>query len=86
MPTTDAKSAQVIFCNTVEVHGTLNGVCNVLLGVAHFVPDSDGKVTVEKSFVADLRFDLYCAQQMHDALSKLLADQVKPAPTKSEVN
>jgi hypothetical protein len=80
----DAKDCPLIFVNSVEVQGSLNGVCNVLLAQARFVPEGEGKVGVEKSFVADLRFDLFVAQNLRDALDKILADQVKPAPTKMD--
>jgi len=79
-----AISAPLIFANSVEVHGSLNGICNLLLAAAQFVPKDDGTVNVEKQYVADLRFDLFMAQQMHDALGKILADQVKPAPQKMD--
>lgn len=79
-----AISAPLIFFNSIEVHGSLNGVANLLLAAAQFVPKDDGTVTVEKQYVGDLRFDLFAAQQMHDALGKLLADQVKPSPQKMD--
>jgi hypothetical protein len=83
MPT-NANEAPLIFANSVEVHGSLNGVVNILLAAARFVPADGGTVNVEKSFVADLRFDLLVAQNIHDALTKILADQVKAAPQKMD--
>lgn len=78
------SSPPLIFFNSVDVHGSLNGVCNLLLTAAQFVPQADNTVTVEKQYVADLRFDLFAAQQVYDALGKILADQTKPAPQKMD--
>ena len=69
----------VLFVNTLEVHGTLNGVVNLLFSTANFIPGEGAKVDVQKSIVLDLRFDLFCAQAVHDALTKILADNTKPA-------
>lgn len=79
-----AISPPLIFFNSVDVHGSLNGVCNLLLTAAQFVPQPDNTVTVEKQYVADLRFDLFAAKQIHDAIGKILDDQTKPAPAKMD--
>ena len=70
----------IIFVNSVAVHGSLNGVVNMLLSTAQFLPDGTGEVKIEPRMAVDLRFDLYCAQQIHDAIGKILEDQTKPAP------
>lgn len=69
--------APLIFVNSLEVHGTLNGVVNMLLSTARFLPDGE-KVTAKSEHAVDLRFDLFLAQQIHDALGKILAEQTKP--------
>ena len=70
--------APLIFVNSLEVHGTLNGVVNMLLSTARFSPEGD-KVTAKSEYAVDLRFDLFLAQQIHEALGKILAEQTKPA-------
>ncbi len=74
----DPKDAPLILVNAIELSGHNNGVVNMLFSRAVFIPLSD-KVEAEKVYPLDLRFDLFCAQQMHDALSKILAEQTKPA-------
>ncbi len=68
----------VIFVNSVAVSGFNNGVCNFAFSTAEFVP-ADGKVEVSEFISANLRMDLYCAQQLHDSLANILAQQVKTA-------
>lgn len=65
------------FVNSVSVQGSVNGVCNLLLNVACFIPDGNGGVTVEVKPAVDIRFDLFCAQQIYDAIGKILAEQTK---------
>jgi len=59
------------------VSGFLNGIINVGLSTAQFLP-KDGKVDVAEVITANLRIDLYCAQQLHDSLASILAQQTKP--------
>lgn len=81
----------VIFVNSVAVSGFLNGVINVALATAQFLPsvdhlgNPDGKVDAAEVITANLRMDLFCAQQLHDSLVSIIAQQTKPA-AKSEVN
>ena len=81
----------VTFVNSVAVSGHLNGILNIALATAHFLPGvdkdgkPDGKVDVAETVTVNLRMDLYCAQQLHDSLASILAQQTKPA-AKSEVN
>jgi hypothetical protein len=42
------------------------------------LPD-DGKVVLAEVVTANLRMDLHCAQQLHDSLASILAQQTKPA-------
>ena len=79
----------VTFVNTLAVRGFSNGNVNLAFSVAQFLPeDIDGRVqvTAQEVIVSNLRMDLYCAQQVYEALGKILADQTRPAPSKSEVN
>lgn len=69
----------LFYVNAVEVHGSLNGVVNLLFSTAKFSPGESNDVKVTKYLAVDLRFDLFCAQQVHDALGKILAEQTKPA-------
>lgn len=78
----------VIFCTSLAVRGFSNGVCNIALQQAQFLPEElDGKVqvTTQEVIVANLRMDLYCAQQVYEALGKIIHEQTSPAK-KSEVN
>lgn len=70
---------QITFVNSVAVSGFLNGVLNLGFSVAQFLPTADGKVIPAEVITANLRMDLLCAQQLHDSLASILAQQVKPA-------
>ncbi len=78
----------IIFVNSVAVSGFLNGNVNVAFSTAAYVPgkDADGRAVVDVAeFIsANLRMDLFCAQQLHDSLASILAQQTKPAA--KEVN
>jgi hypothetical protein len=80
----------VIFTTSLAVRGFNNGVVNLALQQAQFLPENvDGKVqvTAQEVIVANLRMDLFCAQQVYEAIGKILEDQTKPMPpSKSEVN
>ena len=69
----------ITFVNSVAVTGFLNGIINVGLSTAQFLPTSDGEVVAAEIVTANLRMDLLCAQQLHDSLARILAQQVKPA-------
>ncbi len=78
----------VIFCTSLAVRGFNNGVCNIALQQAQYLPEEiDGKMQVatQEVIVANLRMDLYCAQQVYEALGKIIAEQTAPSK-KSEVN
>jgi hypothetical protein len=81
------KDVPVVFTTSLAVRGFSNGIVNLALNQAQFLPEEiDGKVqvTTQEVIVANLRMDLFCAQQVYEALGKILAEQTKPA--KSEVN
>jgi hypothetical protein len=77
------NKSEITFVNSVAVSGFNNGICNIAFSTAEFVPgtDKDGKAVVDaKEFIsANLRMDLFCAQQLHDSLASILAQQTKPA-------
>lgn len=68
----------VVFVNSVAVSGFLNGVINVGFSTAQFTAQN-GKVEPDEILTANLRMDLHCAQQLHDSLASILAQQTKPA-------
>lgn len=78
----DQKHVAPTFVNTLAVHGFLNGICNLAFSTAHWHPvqQGDGTVTVgnHEPVTVDLRMDLACAQQVRDALDKIIKDQTKP--------
>ena len=80
----------ITFVTGLAVRGFNNGNINLALSVAQFLPEEiDGKVqvTAQEVIVANLRMDLFCAQQVYEAIGKILEDQTKPVvPSKSEVN
>lgn len=73
------------FVNMVSVNGFMNGVVNMSLGVQRWYPspNADGTMVVEADelILVDLRFDLFCAQQMRDALDRIISENTKPAMT-----
>jgi hypothetical protein len=77
------NKTEVTFVNSVAVSGFLNGICNFCFTTAQYLPD-DGKVVLAEVVTANLRMDLHCAQQLHDSLASILAQQTNPA--KTEVN
>ncbi len=80
----------VTFVNSIVQAGFSNGIYNVAFSTARYTPvaNSDGKlVAAANEFVsANLRMDLFCAQQLHASLAKIIEQQTKAAPSKSEVN
>lgn len=76
------SNPDVTFVNNVAVSGFLNGVCNLSLSQSTFVPvqHADGtKVDIKHDVAVDLRFDLYCAQQIRDVLDGIITNNTKPA-------
>lgn len=74
----------VTFVNTMTVSGFLNGLINLSFTTARFTAN-EGKVDVDEYPSLYLRMDLACAQQVHEALGKLI-EQNTSKPAKSEVN
>jgi len=78
----------VIFVNSLAVRGFANGVINLALSTAQFLPETiDGKtqVSAQEVITANLRMDLFCAQQVYEALGKIIQEQTVPAK-KSDMN
>ena len=76
------EKCPVTFVNTLAVSGFNNGVINLAFTTAQFVPqEDDGKVVVvlDEFVSANLRMDLLCAQQVHEALGKIIEQNTKPA-------
>lgn len=77
------EKCPITFVNTLAVSGHNNGVVNLAFSTASFLPKQDGDqtiVAVDEFISANLRMDLFCAQQVRDALDKILAAQTKPKP------
>ena len=74
-----------IFVNTLQVNGFLNGVLNLAFSSAQWYPapdlDDSTKITVAVSepITVDLRMDLLCAQQLRDALDRIIEANTSPA-------
>lgn len=72
---------EVIYVTNLAVSGFLNGICNLGFSTAQFLPrEVDGEVKVDMAEVmtANLRLDLMVAQQVHDALGKIIEANTKP--------
>lgn len=76
---TDPSNAPVVFANSVVGSGHLNGVVNLTLACARFSPGPDNKIDADLVVAARLRMDLFCAQQLRDALDVILAANLKAA-------
>lgn len=73
----------VVFVNAVAVNGFQNGVVNVALATFGFTPSEtpgETEVLADSHITANLRMDLFCAQQLRDALDRILRENTKPAP------
>jgi len=79
---------EVVYVTSLAVSGFLNGIVNLGFSTAQFlpelVPDPDEKgqyvtkVMAAEVMTANLRFDLLVAQQVHDALGKMIEQHTKP--------
>jgi hypothetical protein len=88
MPTT---KPEVVFVNNLAAWGFLNGVLNLAFSTCQFLPelqtgrdgDDSAKVVVVNAEVvtANLRMDLFAAQQLRDALDKIIEANTKPKVT-----
>lgn len=77
--TADDITVPVQFVNQLANAGFLNGVVNMCFSVARFTPDEDGEIDPNLVIVANLRMDLHCAQELRDALTKIIDANTKPA-------
>jgi len=76
-----------VYVNNVAVSGFVNGVINVAFVTYRFLPqvieEEEGArmiVAEAPKIMANLRFDLLCAQELHRRLSELIEENTKPAP------
>ena len=81
------KEPRVVYVTSLAVSGFLNGVCNLGFSTAQFLPvpnhdpasgETEFKVQAAEVMTANLRFDLLVAQQVHEALGKLIEANTKP--------
>lgn len=81
---------EVVYVTSLAVSGFLNGIVNLGFSTAQFLPiphhdsatgETEVKVQAAEVMTANLRFDLMVAQQVHDALGKMLDQHVKPKVT-----
>ncbi len=75
------KLPDPLFVNTLAVNGFLNGIINLAFSNARWYPQQVGdevKVAIDEPIVVDLRLDLHCAQQVYDALGRLIEQNTKP--------
>ena len=77
-PLTDPNNEPVTFVSEVAGIGVLNGVVNVTFSQARYMPH-DSVVMLDQIVASRLRFDLYCAQRLHDMLGKILDENTKGA-------
>lgn len=73
----------VVFVNAVAVTGFVNGVANVAFETFGYTPEIEGDKTVvvaDNYVSANLRMDLFCAQQLRDSLDSIIKQHTKPAP------
>src|SRR5262245_51223485 len=69
---TDPHHVPVVFVNQVAAAGHLNGVVNLTLATARWSPTADGTVDTDMIVAGRLRFDLVCAVQMRDQLTRII--------------
>lgn len=74
---TDPHRVPAVFVNSLVGRGFLNGVVNLTFATALFTPHED-KVDPDCIITCRLRMDLYCAQQLRDALDGLIRQNTKP--------
>lgn len=76
---------EVVFVSSLAAWGFLNGVLNLAFSTCQFLPttDDEGKVVVTNAEVvtANLRMDLFAAQQLRDALDGIIEANTKPKVT-----
>jgi len=75
------EDADVVFVSNLAVHGFNNGVCNLVFQTYQFLPIvKDDKVVVATGdyISANIRMDLFVAQQVVDALTQYLEQNTRP--------
>lgn len=76
-----------LLVNNLAVHGFLNGVLNLAFTAANWYPmpnpddPTTGVVAIHEPVVLDLRMDIMCAQQLRDALDKIIEQNTKKQVT-----
>lgn len=84
------NDANVVFVNTLEVSGFVNGVVNLAFATLRFVPQyrdpGEGNppqlhVATDPVISANLRMDLLLAQQLHARLGEIIDEHIKPKVT-----
>lgn len=76
---TDPNNVPVTFVNSVDGIGFLNGVVNVTMSTYRYTPLEDDMVKADSVIAARLRFDLFCAQQLHKLLGDIIETNTKGA-------
>jgi hypothetical protein len=74
------EDADVVFVSNLAVHGFNNGVVNLVFSCAQFLPlVKEEKVIVATAdyISANIRMDLFVAQQVVDALNQYLEQNTK---------
>lgn len=71
----------VTFVNSMTVSGFLNGNVNLSFSTARFSAMLDSTVEADEYPSLYLRMDLACAQQVRDALDRLIEQNTKPKMT-----
>ena len=79
LPITDPHKVQTVFVNQVVGAGQWNAVVNITLATAQFTPNAGDTVDVDLVIASRLRMDLYCAQQLHEALGKQISAAIAAA-------
>lgn len=82
LPVTDPDNVPVVFVSQVAGHGHLNGVINLTLATAKFTPRGE-KIDPDMQVTSRLRMDLFCAQELRDALDGLIRQNTKPSTAKA---
>lgn len=82
LPVSDPYRVPIAFANQLVGSGYLNGVVNLTLAAAHFTPQDDGKINPDLVITARLRMDLFCAQQLHEHLGRIIEQNLKDSGEK----
>lgn len=75
LPIGDPYKTPTVFVNQMVGSGYLNGVVNITLATAQFTPNQSGGVDPDMVIASRLRMDLFCAEQIYEALGKMIAQQ-----------